>query len=151
MLIRGGATYAFEQVNAELTTFLATQYPVLATEQGSPSFAVAVCGLRVLSEHEDECCVMIELLNEDVRNSGVAEEIMQTFLSSAKVNNDLDVVTVVGLDSCTSLLVILMLLHSYRNLIFHTILISHSSIIISHRSIIDPILHPMLYYHPDRR
>ena len=34
---------------------------------------------------------MIELLNEDVRNSGLADEIMRTFLSSAKVNPDPDV------------------------------------------------------------
>ena len=43
MLIRGGANYAFEQVNAELAAFLSTQYPALATEKGTPSFAVAVC------------------------------------------------------------------------------------------------------------
>ena len=36
---------------------------------------------------------MIELLNEDVRNSGVADEIMRTFLSSAKVEDRTLIVT----------------------------------------------------------
>jgi hypothetical protein len=81
MLIRGGANYAFEQVNAELSSFLAKEYPVLAAPG---SFSLAVCGIRVKSEHEDECCVMIELLSEEAKSSGIEQQIMESFINRAK-------------------------------------------------------------------
>ena len=78
MLIRGGSNYAFEQVNAELASFIELQYGLVRT-----AFSVAVCGLRVKSEHEDECCVMIELLTEESQT--LSHTIESTFLEAAKL------------------------------------------------------------------
>lgn len=77
MLIRGGSNYAFEQVNAELAQFVESQYSLPKS-----SFNLAVCGLRVKSEHEDECCVMIELLTEQAR--AAQSSIESTFLATAR-------------------------------------------------------------------
>ena len=38
-----------------------------------------------LSEHEDECCVMIELLSEDAKASGVGKDILENFLPKARL------------------------------------------------------------------
>ena len=56
LLIRGGANYSYDQVAAELARVLVEGFN-LETEQ----FKLAVIGLRVESEHEDSCCVTIEL------------------------------------------------------------------------------------------
>ena len=56
LLIRGGANYAYDQIAAELSRFL-TEHFQLRPEQ----FQLAVVGLRLESEHEDSCCVTIEL------------------------------------------------------------------------------------------
>jgi acyl-CoA synthetase (AMP-forming)/AMP-acid ligase II len=77
MLIRGGSNYAFEQVNDELSQFIEGYYSLPRN-----SFIVAVCGLRVKSEHEDECCVMIQLLTEEAQQ--LKSEIESTFLTAAK-------------------------------------------------------------------
>ena len=77
MLIRGGSNYAFEQVNAELAAFIESHFGLVRS-----TFNVAVCGLRVKSEHEDECCVMIELLGEE--SQGLSSIIQSTFLEAAK-------------------------------------------------------------------
>ena len=77
MLIRGGSNYAFEQVNAELANFIESHYGLIRSD-----YNVAVCGLRVKSEHEDECCVMIELLSE--RSQASSSIILSTFLLAAK-------------------------------------------------------------------
>jgi acyl-CoA synthetase (AMP-forming)/AMP-acid ligase II len=77
MLIRGGSNYAFEQVNDELSQFIEGHYKLPRS-----SFIVAVCGLRVKSEHEDECCVLIQLITEEA--SKLKAEIEATFLAAAK-------------------------------------------------------------------
>jgi acyl-CoA synthetase (AMP-forming)/AMP-acid ligase II len=59
MLIRGGANYAYEQVAADLSRVLVEEFH-LAPEQ----FSLAVVGLKIASEHEDSCCVTIELREE---------------------------------------------------------------------------------------
>ncbi len=56
LLVRGGANYAYEQVAAELSGFLAGRFG-LEREQ----FYLAVVGIRWQSEHEDSCCVTLEL------------------------------------------------------------------------------------------
>ena len=61
LLIRGGANYSYDQVAAELAKVLVEDFN-LKTEQ----FKLAVIGLRVESEHEDSCCVTIELDPEAV-------------------------------------------------------------------------------------
>jgi acyl-CoA synthetase (AMP-forming)/AMP-acid ligase II len=77
LLIRGGANYAYAQINAELKAFVVDVY-------GLPedSFDLAVVGLRTESEHEDECCVTMELRSDDAKARG--PEIEDTFLSQAQ-------------------------------------------------------------------
>jgi hypothetical protein len=61
MLIRGGANYSYEQINLELSTFLSTFFSISLS-----SFKLACCGIKLKnSEHEDICCVAIELLNDE--------------------------------------------------------------------------------------
>jgi acyl-CoA synthetase (AMP-forming)/AMP-acid ligase II len=59
LIIRGGANYACDQVAAELSEVLTEDFR-LKPEQ----FRLAVVGLRVESEHEDSCCVTIDLGEE---------------------------------------------------------------------------------------
>ncbi len=59
LLIRGGANYAYDQVAAELAKILTADFHMKAEQ-----FKLAVVGLRVESEHEDSCCVTIELSEE---------------------------------------------------------------------------------------
>ncbi len=68
LLIRGGANYSCEQVGAELSKVLMEDFD-LKTEQ----FKLAVIGLRVESEHEDSCCVTIELSPEAIHKQGELE------------------------------------------------------------------------------
>lgn len=59
LLIRGGANYAYSQVAEELARFIIDSY------QLSPeAFQLAVVGIRLESEHEDCCCVTVELFND---------------------------------------------------------------------------------------
>ena len=55
------------QINTELTSFLHRHY-----ELAAGSAAVAVVGLRVASEHEDECCATIELLTPEAEVGALA-------------------------------------------------------------------------------
>ncbi|MEE8319047.1 MAG: class I adenylate-forming enzyme family protein [Dehalococcoidales bacterium] len=59
LLIRGGANYAYDQVAAELSTVLTDDFKL-----NPGQFKLVVVGLRVESEHEDSCCVTIELSGE---------------------------------------------------------------------------------------
>ena len=59
LLIRGGANYAYAQVAEELTRFIVDSYQL-----SSKAFQLAVVGIRLESEHEDSCCVTIELFND---------------------------------------------------------------------------------------
>lgn len=56
LLIRGGANYAYEQVAAALSHILVEDLKLPIDK-----FKLAVVGLRVDSEHDDSCCVTIEL------------------------------------------------------------------------------------------
>ncbi|MFC2072488.1 AMP-binding protein [Chloroflexota bacterium] len=59
LLIRGGANYAYDQIAAELSKVLVEDFG-LEPEQ----FKLAVVGLQLESEHEDSCCLTIELSRE---------------------------------------------------------------------------------------
>lgn len=72
MLIKGGANYAYEQINAELKEFAKVRYGLTDDE-----FDIAVCGLKLVSEHEDSVCVSIELSSEHAK--GMEAEIAETF------------------------------------------------------------------------
>jgi acyl-CoA synthetase (AMP-forming)/AMP-acid ligase II len=75
LLIRGGANYACNQVAAELSKVLVEDFH-LKTEQ----FKLAVIGLRVESEHEDSCCVTIELSKEA---ANLESELETNFIAKA--------------------------------------------------------------------
>ncbi|KAJ8603610.1 hypothetical protein CTAYLR_004840 [Chrysophaeum taylorii] len=62
MLIRGGANYAYEQINAELVAFVARKYALVP----KTDFDLAVVGIKIQSEHEDSCCVTLELKRDDI-------------------------------------------------------------------------------------
>jgi len=59
LLIRGGANYAYEQVGEDLSQIVESEFNL-----PSALFRLAVVGLRVTSEHDDACCVTIELAPE---------------------------------------------------------------------------------------
>jgi len=48
------------QISAELTEFVHKEYHL-----DKSLFAIAVCGLRETSEHEDDCCVLLELISAE--------------------------------------------------------------------------------------
>ena len=77
LLIRGGANYSYEQINAELTAFVCKQHALPAE-----AVEVAVVGLALASEHEDDCCVTIELVSAEAQAKQA--EIAATFLKEAK-------------------------------------------------------------------
>ncbi len=59
LLIRGGANYSNAQIAAELAKVVEEDFQLKPDQ-----FKLAVVGLRIESEHEDDCCVTIELSKE---------------------------------------------------------------------------------------
>ena len=78
LLIRGGANYAYEQIDVELRAFISRHFGVAEAE-----IAVAVVGMRVDSEHEDACCATIELSGA-AAEPGKRAEIEGQFLAVAR-------------------------------------------------------------------
>ena len=76
MLIRGGVNYSYDQINAELKSFITGKYGL-----AEDAFDVAVVGLHLTSEHDDDCCVTVELKTPEAR--ALKSEIEQTFLKDA--------------------------------------------------------------------
>jgi acyl-CoA synthetase (AMP-forming)/AMP-acid ligase II len=72
LLIRGGANYAYDQINLELINYVSDYYGL-----AKDSFDIAVVGLKVESEHEDSCCVTVEIRSEQAKEK--MEEIEKTF------------------------------------------------------------------------
>ena len=70
LLIRGGANYSYAQVENELSQ--------ICKEQWGDGIALAVVGLRIKSEHEDDCLVTINF--EDCVAESVRENLNETFL-----------------------------------------------------------------------
>jgi len=77
LLIRGGANTACDAVGAELVRFLETRYGL-----SSGDVDLAVVGLRLESEHEDTCCVTIELKTSAAASLG--PELERTFIREAR-------------------------------------------------------------------
>jgi acyl-CoA synthetase (AMP-forming)/AMP-acid ligase II len=77
MLIKGGSNYAYDQVSAELKEFVSTHFGLPET-----SFDLAVVGMKIDSEHEDSCCVIIE--TKDELAQAKRPELEASFLSSAR-------------------------------------------------------------------
>ena len=75
LLIRGGGNYAYDQIAAELSKLLVEHFQ-LKPEQ----FQLAVVGLRLKSEHEDSCCVTIELGEEA---ADIESELKTDFIAKA--------------------------------------------------------------------
>ena len=65
LLIRGGANYSYDQINDELTRFVAKEFGLASSD-----FALAVIGLRLRSEHEDDCCVTVQLPESYMMGAG---------------------------------------------------------------------------------
>jgi acyl-CoA synthetase (AMP-forming)/AMP-acid ligase II len=76
LMIRGGANTSCEQVASELKVILTEAY-----ELKTGSFDLAVIGLKLGSEHEDSCCVLLEL--RDVPSS-LEKRIESEFLKHAR-------------------------------------------------------------------
>jgi acyl-CoA synthetase (AMP-forming)/AMP-acid ligase II len=76
LIIRGGANYAYEQIADELSRFLVDEFHL-----GRDQFQLAVVGLRVGSEHEDSCCVTIELSKDA---AGAEPLLKASFLEKAQ-------------------------------------------------------------------
>ena len=77
LLIRGGANTACDAVGAELSRFLKERYRI-----GPGDFDLAVVGLRLESEHEDACCVTVELKTPAALELG--PELEQGFIREAR-------------------------------------------------------------------
>ncbi|MBW2365318.1 MAG: acyl--CoA ligase [Deltaproteobacteria bacterium] len=77
MLIRGGTNYSYDQINSELESFIIHQYQL-----PKESFDLAVVGLKIDSEHEDACCVTIELKTDEAKQK--KDKISETFLKIGK-------------------------------------------------------------------
>jgi len=77
LLIRGGANYACEQIAAELQNFVVAHYGL-----SKAAFDLAVAGIKVESEHEDACCVTIEL--KDDAASTFRKRMDETFIGEAR-------------------------------------------------------------------
>ena len=77
LLIRGGANYAYSQVAEELTEFISDFYHLPPI-----TFQLAVVGIRLESEHEDSCCVTIELFNDI--NDDNKQRLQSSFLEEAR-------------------------------------------------------------------
>jgi acyl-CoA synthetase (AMP-forming)/AMP-acid ligase II len=75
LLIRGGANYAYEQVAADLAQALSEELHLPAEQ-----FKLAVVGLNIESEHEDSCCVTIEL---DEKSVAREEDLARDFIAAA--------------------------------------------------------------------
>jgi len=75
LLIRGGAKYAYERIAEELSRVLINDFGL---KHGQ--FKLAVVGLRLESEHDDSCCVTIEL-DESAR--GVQKVLESHFIEVA--------------------------------------------------------------------
>ena len=77
LIIRGGANYACEQIKSELSDFLSNYYHLPKDE-----FDMAVIGLKIDSDHEDACCVTIELLGE--KTAKIRKAIEKSFIRKAR-------------------------------------------------------------------
>ena len=73
ILMRGGANYSYDQINEELAAAAASAYGLKPDE-----FSLAVVGLRHDSEHDDSCCVTIDLKAAD---SELQERLLATFVA----------------------------------------------------------------------
>ena len=77
LVIRGGANAACDAINGELGRFLGERYGLSPEE-----FDLAVAGLRLESEHEDTCCVTLELKSPQAK--ALRDELERTFLEEAR-------------------------------------------------------------------
>ena len=75
LLIRGGANYACEQIAADLSRLLEEEFNLHPA-----AFKLAVTGLHIQSEHDDSCCVTIELSQEALHRE---EELRANFTKKA--------------------------------------------------------------------
>ena len=85
LLIRGGANYSCEQISADLRKLVERFFNL-----SKDDFDIAVVGLKRTSEHEDDCCVTVELKTPKGQGSrddleGRLIDVCREELSKAKV------------------------------------------------------------------
>jgi len=73
LLIRGGANYSLEQIAAELSIAIRNEFELSPEE-----FRLAVVGIRIKSEHDDSCCVTIELTEKSAPLESALREFLLT-------------------------------------------------------------------------
>ena len=76
-MIRGGSNYSCQQVEAELTQFVVREFGLEVSD-----FELAVVGVKLDSEHEDACCVLMTLLTEAGR--ACQSQLERDFLNLAR-------------------------------------------------------------------
>ena len=88
LLIIGGANYSCAQINDDLKTFLIKQYPGLTQND----VVVGTVGMRINSEHEDECLVTVELSPSisQALQKRVREEFVSDALTAVKQVSSLE-------------------------------------------------------------
>ncbi|MHC4873319.1 MAG: AMP-binding protein [Planctomycetota bacterium] len=77
LLIRGGSNYSCDAIANMVQDYLLECFS-LAKED----YDIAVTGLRINSEHEDECCVALNLLGKDA--AAVQERLQNEFIEKSK-------------------------------------------------------------------
>ena len=76
LMIRGGSNYSCQQVADELRDIVRRQFQLRDSE-----FDLAVIGLKLSSEHEDSCCVMLEVQTERI---DAVERLREAFLATSR-------------------------------------------------------------------
>eukprot|EP00750_Incisomonas_marina_P026563 INCI5924.3.p1 GENE.INCI5924.3~~INCI5924.3.p1 ORF type:complete len:201 (-),score=34.90 INCI5924.3:43-645(-) len=85
MLIKGGSNYSYEQINAELSAYIEGVLQAHPATTDGLTAAVAVCGVKLHSEHEDVCVACIELLKDGtVVRDEATEALLRTELHPKK-------------------------------------------------------------------
>ena len=78
LLIKGGANYSYDQINDELIKFVSSKLGLEAVTD----FGLAVVGLRMRSEHEDDCWATVELKTDAA--TAIQSEISNALLVDAR-------------------------------------------------------------------
>lgn len=79
-MIRGGANYAYQQIQEELMAAVVAHFKGLL--KVGDDFSVAVVGLKIASEHEDDCFAIVQLSSDKLAHKSAIAD----FLSNAKTH-----------------------------------------------------------------
>lgn len=100
LLIKGGSNYAYEQIESELESFAQQHFSSSSSGDGDGGgsgdggllsgrdFKIAVCGLKLRSEHEDDCIATVDLLTDNAKAVGVKDAFTAALTVAAKKAKD---------------------------------------------------------------